>query len=318
MPPRKIEVCGGDYEYTLNFAGVTDGVEVTYRVVPIMELFARMIRERAYEACEFSLANYIILKDSGAEWLDAIPVFLNRNFRHDIIYVRKDSKLREPADLRGCRVGVPDYSMTAAVWARGLLNEQYGVNWRDIAWHCEAAHSRFAAPEGARVTIVEGDLEQMLIDGEIDAFITTTLRDERLPQAERRLRRLIPDVENAEREYYRTTGIYPINHCVVIRTDVLERMPDLPRVLFDRYTTAKRDAYRRRVGATLLPWARLNWSDVFDFFGGDPIAFGLTDANRMVVSKLIDYLHEQNFISKKPVLESLFVPGSADFRERTE
>src|SRR5215218_2640619 len=124
MASHKIEVCGGDYEYTLSLAGVTDGVEVTYRTLPIMELFARMIRERAYEACEFSLANYIILKDSGADWLNAIPVFLNRNFRHSIMYVRKDSPLSGPHELRGRRVGVPDYSMTAAVWARGLLNEQ--------------------------------------------------------------------------------------------------------------------------------------------------------------------------------------------------
>ena len=313
---HRVELYGGDHEHTLSLPGESGALAIDYRVAPIMELFARMINERAFEACEFSLANYILLKDAGADWLHAIPVFPNRSFRHNTLYVRADSKLTDPAELRGRKLGVPDYSMTAAVWVRGFLNEQYGVHWSEVAWYCDAAHTRFRAPEGARVTAVSSDLETLLLDGEIDALVSMGTRDERLPREQRKLRRLIPDVENVEREYYTRTGIYPINHCVVVRSDLLEKVPEVPKLLFDAYAASKARAYERRLGATLVPWGKRYWTDVFDFFGGDPLPYGLTERNRAVVAKLDEYLHEQKFTSKRWTPESLFVEGAADFRER--
>jgi 4,5-dihydroxyphthalate decarboxylase len=310
-----IDLYGGDYEYTLDLGGEFDGVEVRYHALPIVGLFQRMIRERAYEACEFSLANYILMKDAGEDALHAVPVFLNRAFRHGTIYVRADSKLTDPRGLRGGRIGVPDYSMTAAVWVRGLLDEQYGVHWSDLRWFCDAAHARFSPPDGVRLTQVTQDLETMLVDGEIDAFISFGPRDERLPQDERRLRRLLPDYLAVEREYYRATGIYPINHCVVVRSDLLQREPNAPAVLFDAYSRAMTRAYERRLGSTLMPWGKAYWAEAFEPFGGDPMPHGLTDDNRRIVDKLVDYLHEQRFITRRWSADSLFVDGAAAFRE---
>ena len=119
--PEAIDVAGGDYEHTLGLAGIRDGIDIRYTTAPLRDVFLRMLTERCYEACEFSLSNYLMLRDRGADWLHAIPVFPYRAFRHSTLYVRKDSSLREPADLRGKRVGVPDFSMTAAVWTRGIL-----------------------------------------------------------------------------------------------------------------------------------------------------------------------------------------------------
>lgn len=314
---QSIELYGGDHEHTLSLPGAGHGLDIRYHVLPIMEMFGRMITERAYEACEFSLANYILLKDRGADWLHAIPVFPNRSFRHNTLFVRGDSDFSAPAQLRGRRIGVQDYSMTAAVWVRGFLLEQYGVHWRELAWFCDPAHKRFPAPEGASVTAVPGDLEDMLIAGELDAMISFGPRDERLPRAQRKLRRLIADFEDVEKAYYTSSGIYPINHCVVVRQDLLARMPDVPKRLFDAYSASKARAYERRLGATMIPWGKHYWSDVLEFFGRDPLPYGLTEQNRKVVSKLIEYLRQQKFITQAWTPDSLFVSGSAGYRERT-
>lgn len=312
---QTVELVGADYEHTMALDSVSDGIVIKYKARPVTEIFGRMISERAFEACEFSLSNYILLKDRGADWLHAVPVFPNRSFRHNTLFVRRDSDLVEPAQLRGRKIGVEDYSMTAAVWVRGILNEQYGVHWRELDWHCEASQKRFPAPTGLRVTCVSSDLETMLLDGQLDAMMSFGPRDERLPAEKRRLRRLIPNVEEVEKAYYKKTGIYPINHCVVVRKDLLARIPEIPRVLFQAYADSKASAYKRRVGATMIPWGKRYWTEVLDLFGGDPLPYGLTDANRMVVDKLIGYLHEQKLISERPDVDSLFVKGSAGYRE---
>src|SRR5690606_16006607 len=121
----EIEFVGGDHEHTLGMSQERHGIRINYTTAPLMPVFERMISERAYEACEFSLANYIMLKDRGADWLSAIPVFPQRAFRHANFYLRQDSPIQEPSQLRGRRIGVPDYSMTLAVWMRGILFEQY-------------------------------------------------------------------------------------------------------------------------------------------------------------------------------------------------
>jgi 4,5-dihydroxyphthalate decarboxylase len=312
---QTVELVGADYEHTMGLEGVIEGVDITYKAQPVTNIFGRMISERSFEACEFSLSNYILLKDSGAKWLDAIPVFPNRSFRHNTLFVRCDSELVEPLQLRGRKIGVEDYSMTAAVWVRGLLNEQYGVHWRELDWYAQASQKRFPAPNGVRVTAVSLDLETMLLDGQLDAIMSFGPRDERLPVEKRRLRRLIPNVEEVERAYFRNTGIYPINHCVVIRSDLSARIPEIPRVLFHAYVDSKASAYKRRVGATMIPWGKRFWTDILDFFGGDPLPYGLTEANRKVISKLIDYLHEQKLISSRPSVDALFVRDSVAYRE---
>ena len=312
---RTVELTGADYEHTTALEGARDGVLLKYHARPVGEIFGRMIAERAFEACEFSLANYMLLKSRGADWLKAVPVFPNRAFRHSTLFVRTDSDLTDPAQLHGRKIGVEDYSMTAAVWVRGFLGEQYGVHWRELEWYCDEKHTRFAAPSGVRITQVGSDLESMLLDGQLDVIMSFGPRDERLPPEKRRLRRLIANSEDVEKAYYRRTGIYPINHCVVVREDLIERAPQIGRVIFDAYVDSKLAAYKRRLGSTMIPWAKRYWTETLDFFGGDPLPYGLTDANRAVIDKLAHYLHEQKLIAERPAIDSLFIAGSADFRE---
>jgi 4,5-dihydroxyphthalate decarboxylase len=310
----KIDFHGGDYEHVLGISGVREGIDIRYVERPLLEIFEGMLNERRYECCEFSLSNYIMLKDRAADWIHAIPVFPYRAFRHSTLYVRRDSPLNGPADLRGKRVGVPDYSMTAAVWTRGILKEQYGVDSADMRW-VASGRQRFAALAGVPLELVQSDLEEDLIAGRIDALLTPSPADEKKPAAGRRLRSLIADVQKAEEDYVRDYGVYPINHVVVIRDDALARLPKLPRALFSAFAEAKARAYQRRLGTTLMPWGMRHWNRVFDQFGGNPLPYGLNKVNRDVVGKLAGFLFEQKLISKRPSVDELFIPESRAFAE---
>jgi 4,5-dihydroxyphthalate decarboxylase len=304
--PEAIEVTGGDYEHTLGLAGIRDGIDIRYTTAPLHSVFLRMVTDRCYEACEFSLSNYLMLKDRGADWLHAIPVFPYRAFRHSTLYVRSDSPLQEPADLRGKRVGVPDFSMTAAVWTRGILADQYGVQWQDLRW-VVSGKQRFATLPGVTLETVDGDLEVQLIVGKIDALLVPQTADDRKPAGERKLRSLIAEAQAAEEAYLDTFGIYPINHVVVIRSDALQRLPGLPRALCEAYEQAKARAYARQLGATLVPWGARHWKKVFDRFGGDPLPYGLNEINRKVVGTLGRFLHEQKLVARTPDVQKLFL-----------
>jgi 4,5-dihydroxyphthalate decarboxylase len=269
-----------------------------------------MLETRRFEVCEFSLANYITLRAAGEHWLSALPVFPFRAFRHSLAVTRRESSLTSLDQLAGARVGVEDYSMTAAVWFRGLLEDEYGVDHRAVTW---VTHSqqRFAIPRGARVDYVDADLEELLCSGAIDAMLGFSLKDACLPPRQRRLRPVLTEPQAVEQAYYERTSIYPINHCVVIRRDVLDATPILARTVYDAYAAAKARAYQRQLGSTLMPWGKMHWARTFELFAGDPLPYGLTPVNRLVVGRLAHYLQGQGFIESIPGADSLFViPGA--------
>jgi 4,5-dihydroxyphthalate decarboxylase len=153
---------------------------------------------------------------------------------------------------------------------------------------------------------IDGDLEQELIEGRLDALLTTKTKDEQAAPEQRQLRALIPDVARVEQEYFARTGIYPINHVVVIRCDVLTRLPELPQTLVEAYGAAKQAAYERRLGATLIPWGSVHWRQMFDLFGGDPMPYGLGKQNRTTLQTFVGYLREQSLIGRQADLMMLF------------
>jgi 4,5-dihydroxyphthalate decarboxylase len=297
---------GGDYEHTLALSGVHEGVHLTYQAMPVQRIFVPMLQSRCFEICEFSLANYLTLCAAGETWLRAIPVFPMRAFRHGLVTTRKESTLESLDALAGKRVGLEDYSMTAAVWFRGLLQEEYGVDLRSITW-VTRAKQRFPFPAGARVEKTDAALEDLLCEGAIDAMLAVGANDARLPPDRRRLRPLLRDVVSAERTYYERTGIYPINHTVVIRSDVYERHPATAPAVYAAYWQARDHAYARQLGTTLVPWGAIGWTRAFDLFGGDPLPYGLNATNRLVVGRLARYLREQGFIASEPELDAVFV-----------
>ena len=304
----EVTVSGGDYEHTLGIDGYSaHGVRIRYAPMPVRQIFEGMLESRRFEACEFSLANYITLRGNGHDWLTAIPVFPYRAFRHGLAIVRRDSLLRGLSDLAGARIGVEDYSMTAAVWFRGILSDHYGVDLDSIRW-VTRAKQRFDVPAGSRVEKTSDDLEGLLVDGSIDALLGFNLKDGALSESERRLRPVVSNAEAEEQAYFDRTGIYPIMHVVVIREDVLAKHTGVAAAVGEAYAAAKAHAYKRQLGTTLVPWGKSYWARTFARFGGDPLPYGLTSDNRRVIAKLADYLHEQRFVSKVPEVDELFAP----------
>jgi len=310
----------GDYDRTgaLKTGAVRpQGVDLNILTLSPEEIFYRMGRFLEFDACEFSLSTYTIRRGRG-EPMIAIPVFPSQMFRHSSIFIGDKAGIREPKDLRGKRVGVPKYHMTAAVWIRGLLEDEYGVAPKDIRW--------FEGGEGAKVKEVDvtlppdvrlehvpdgRNLGDMVAAGELDAFIGA-----RRPAAHGKgVSRLFPDFRTAERAYYERTRIFPIMHTVVLKEELVRQYPWLPRSLYDAFTEAKRLAYERlhftAALLTSLPWQVAEAEETRALMGDDPFAYGIT-RNRKTVETLAAYSFRQNLAPRRLTIEEMFVPSLLD------
>ena len=297
-----IEMVGNDYPFFRHVSGMRDGLDLRYRPVGPGQAFTAVLENTPFQANEFSLANYTLMRDRGITWMTAIPVFLNRAFRHGSLYVRHDSDLTHPSQLRGKTIAAREYTQTAGVWWRGTMIDEYDLHWTDINW-IVGTKQRFAPPEEAAVKTVAGDLEQMVIDGAIDGLLAPSTEDQKKPADQRELRPLLPDTEAAEREYFTRTGIFPLNHIVAIHESVLASHPTAPKVLFEAYCASKKQFYAEDGNSN--PWK--------DDSRDDFIPFGLTDKNREIVVTLLRYLQEQKFIGRVPDIDPLFAEGAAGF-----
>lgn len=298
-------VYGGDYEHTLEVSSVQNGISLSYQVASRNELFAKIFETQDFDVCEFSLSNYMMLRDRGADWLTAIPVFPSRGFRHSTILVRKDDGISQLADLVGKRVGIQDYSMTGGVWGRGLIAEFYRLHWSQIEWF-SSGKQRFAAPLAARVKIIDQDLEDALAERRLDALLFPRTRDSLLPHSKRRFRPLLSNWREAELEYFLSTGIYPISHTVVIPRTRIGSCPSLPGAVIAAYEHSMARAKRRRIASTFVPWGDSIWNEAMEIFGGDPMPHGLGAENQATILKLQDYLLEQQLIESRLPCSELF------------
>ena len=310
----------GDYDRTgaLKTGAVRpQGVDLNILTLSPEEIFYRMGRFLEFDVCEFSLSTYTIRRGRG-EPMIAIPVFPSQMFRHSSIFIGDKAGIREPKDLRGKRVGVPKYHMTAAVWIRGLLEDEYGVVPKDIRW--------FEGGEGAKVKEVDVTLPpdvrlehvpdgkhlgDMVAAGELDAFIGA-----RRPAAYGKgVSRLFPDFRTAERAYYERTRIFPIMHTVVLKEELVRQYPWLPRSLYDAFTEAKRLAYERlhftAALLTSLPWQVAEAEETRALMGDDPFAYGIA-RNRTTVETLAAYSFRQNLAPRRLTIEEMFVPSMLD------
>jgi 4,5-dihydroxyphthalate decarboxylase len=236
-------------------------------------------------------------------------------FRHSAIFVRSDAGIQEPRDLVDKRVGVPKYHMTAAVWIRGLLEDEYGVGSKDIHWFegGEGASVRevdVALPPGIRRELVPGDrnLGDMLVSGELDAFIGAR-RPAAFAGGTGRVRRLFPDFRRVERAYYLKTRIVPIMHTVVLREELARQHPWLPRTLYEAFVEAKRVAYQRLAFTAALPvslpWLVAEAEDTRALLGDDPFPYGVS-RNRKTLDTLAGYTFNQGLAPRRLTVEDMF------------
>jgi 4,5-dihydroxyphthalate decarboxylase len=289
------------------------------------EIFWRMLLFDEFDCSEMSLASFIVVKSQGKKNWEGLPVFTAKHFFHIDAMINVDSKIKEPADLEGKKVGVPEYQMSAAVWSRGVLHDEYGVRPEKIHWYMGRRRdlsrekaTGMEAPSDIDLTLLEGaTLGEALIKGELDAVLvystTPSLVDSANPVLTNnpRVKKLFDDPIAEAVRYYKKTGIFPINHTVVLKKDIAKTYPWAAINIVKCFDVAKRMAYDK--------WHELeNWerfpSAIFisdsllqqkRLFGDDPFANGYK-ANFKTIKTLARYLHEQGFVPDEPQIESLF------------
>jgi 4,5-dihydroxyphthalate decarboxylase len=320
----QLTIAGGDYDRTraLRDGRVpVDGCDITYLPLEPEELFFRAARYADFDVCEYSMSTYLMQWVRGTTPYVALPVFLSRVFRHSGFYIRTDRGITSPADLRGKTIGVPEYQMTASVWQRGLLEDEYGVSARDVAWRSggqeqpgRVERSPFTPPDWLDLKPIPGDrtLSGMLAAGELDALITARPPSCFLDGAPN-VGRLWPDFRAAEQDYFRRTRIHPIMHMVVVRRSLVEANPWLPATLMKAFVQAKSVAVASlERGAALsvtLPWIVAELAATREVLGRDIWPYGLA-ACRHEVAALIRYSHVQGLIDRMPEPEELFHPST--------
>jgi len=318
MADLRLTLACGPYDRTQALRDGTvrpDGIELTYVAAQPAEIFWRMLQYREFEVSEMSMSNYISVVGAGDSPFIAIPAFLSRVFRHGYIFINTNAGIEGPKDLIGKRGGVPEYSQTAAVFGRAVLEHEYGVKPSQIEWiQGRADRMRLDLPADLRIKPAPAgsELSDMLERGEIDFLITGNN-----PVSFRRgaptVRRLFPNYRALERDYYRRTGIYPIMHTVVIRRDVYERNPWIALSLYKAFCAAKDRCYRLLL-ETGSPKASFGWLQAIieeeqEVFGQDWYPYGV-EQNRRSLEALLQFNFEQGLTPRLIGIDELFAPST--------
>jgi 4,5-dihydroxyphthalate decarboxylase len=296
-----------------------EGVDLDFVAVEsARNIFDRMAGSQEFDASEFSSSEFVARLSAGKCPFVAIPVFPSRVFRHSFAWINARSGIRTPKDLEGRRIGVPLYTMTAAIWIRGHLMRDYGVDLSGVKWvqgainevgaHGEPSVMPVLKPVSVEQNTSGKSLSQLLDEGRIDAIIGTNHPESRRHNAD--IRRLFPDYKEVEKDYYRRTGVFPIMHLVAIRKEVHERHPEVAKSLYEAFCKSKNIALKRmrHLGAPryMLPWMGAEIDEIDAVFGEDPWPYGI-ERNRATMETMIGYLHEQSVIARPFRLEDVFV-----------
>ena len=270
--------------------------------------FRRMVRELAYDVSEMALTTYLCAREHGVQFT-AIPVFLVRGLHHGAVVRATDRPLQLPHDLRGARIGVNrGYTVTTGVWARGILESRYGVDLDDITWVLSGDEHVESYRPPANVVPVEGDtpLGDLVVSGELDAAIG-------VPADRPELTPLIDDHNSAAWTDLLEHDLYPINHLVVVRDELLAERPQLAEQLFEAFTANKQDQVRAlRSGDTLLA-SKVDGLHrrIIDELDRDPLPYGI-EPNRVMLEQLLDHATRQGILQQRPELGELFHPTTTD------
>lgn len=294
-----------------------DGIDLNFQTLEVEETFFRMLRHREFDAAEMSMSSYCVTLARDNPPFVAIPVFPSRLFRHSCIFVSAKSGIEKPEDLVGKRIGVPEYQMTAPVWIRGILQDEYGVDPTSVTYYTGGEEQpgreeklKLDLPDKFRLEPIgpEQTLSRMLADGEIDALHTartpSTFYSE--PDA---VRRLFPDFVPVEKDYYARTGIFPIMHVVAIRREVYESNRWIAQSLFKAFSEAQRRLYDEFLVTaslkTMLPWQIAAVEETVALLGDDWWPYGF-ERNRAAIDTFLRYHHEQGLSSRRLQPEELF------------
>jgi 4,5-dihydroxyphthalate decarboxylase len=294
-----------------------EGIELTYLDLPVEETFFRMLRHQEFDVAEMSLSSYAVSLFKPDKPFIAIPVFPSRFFRHSCIFVNANAGIREPKDLIGKRIGNPEYQMTAPVWIRGILEDEYGVP-ADGATYFTGGEEEPGRPEKLKLElppnipvqpIGEKDtLAALLRDGGIDALYTA-----RTPSTYRAaggpVRRLFENYMEVEQAYYRKTRVFPIMHTVAIRRGLYQQHPWIAMSLYKAFVRAQKETYDdlsiTAAAKAMLPWLTRHVEDARRLMGEDYWPYGFAP-NRETLATFLRYHHQQGLSKQLLHPEELF------------
>lgn len=303
-----------DYDHIRDLAnGVVrpKGIDLTHLMMEVEEIFYRFSNALEWDVSELSFAKYCSVQSQEDPPFIGIPVFVSRVFRLSAYYTRKGGPVSKPEDLRGRKIGIPEWSQTATVYARGWLQHQVGIGLDEVEWvqagvnepgRLEMAHLKL--PPGVKYTQVQNrSLTDMLLSGDIDAMISANA-----PLAFRRghpeMTRLFPDYRAAEEDYFRETGIFPIMHTIAIRRDVYEKHPWVPMNMLAAFEESKKRSVDRLKNITAsqipVPWGNENVDKLHaQFFPGEDYwPYGI-EPNRVTIEAFLQYCYEQGVCHRK-------------------
>jgi 4,5-dihydroxyphthalate decarboxylase len=325
MEKLRLTIACGDYDRTKALQVGTvqpEGIALNYLPLQAEEIFWRMSNFREFDASEMSLSNHITMVSRGNSPFVAIPVFPSRFFRHSCVFINTDSGIKGPQDFKSKKIGAPEYSITAAVWIRGFLNDDYGVKASDMQWFVGGQEEpgrkervRLNLPAEIKVSPIADDktLNGMLESGAIDGLISARSPSS-FVKGSPKIRRLFPNYKEVEMDYYKRTKIFPIMHVLVIRKEVYDRNPWVARSLYKAFCEAKDRAIQAmHVSNTLactLPWQFAEMELLKSLFGSDWWPYGV-EPNRHLLETLIRYMGEQGLIDRPVKLDELFAPNIA-------
>ena len=296
-----------------------EGCETHHVLLEAPEMFHRSLGYEEFDVTEMSLGGHVVTTARGDAAYVGIPAFPLRMFRHSSVYIRTDRGIVRPQDLGGCTIGVPEYQQTANVWVRGILQDEYGVDVRSIKWRSggleEAGRKErtpLTLPPDIDWTTIPEDqtLSAMLERGEIDAIISP-----RAPSCFSRkapsphVGRMFPDYPNAELNYFKRSGIFPIMHIVGVRRTLVEKHPWVAVSLYKAFLKAKQLIDMRH--GTILPWGAAEYERMRTLLGPDYWSYGLKD-NHHILEAFARYAKTQGLADRIVAPEELFVPSTLD------
>ena len=298
------------------------GVRLLPTAVHPSEMFWRQLKYGDFDISEMSMSSLIIATARGSRDWVALPIYTSRMFFHTGILVRTDRGIKTPQDLKGKRVGVPEYQQTSALWSRGILEHEFGVKAQDIEWFMERGPDKshggatgFKPPSGVRLNQIapSTNIGEMLVSGEIDGTLlylnNRNLVDRStidIDQVEQ-VKPLFRDKQAETKRFFAKTGIYPINHAVVIKRELYERHPWLALNLFHTFMAAKKDV-ERETAETMQSYfdtGLLEPAGRQSLMQGDPKAYGMK-ASRKVIETIAQYVHEQGLTERRVAVEEMF------------
>jgi 4,5-dihydroxyphthalate decarboxylase len=336
---KKLElsiICGTNERVAPLFDGEVEveGIELIHTKSDASETFYRQLNFEEFEIAEMSMSSYLIAKDQGADMV-MIPVYPTRRWFHTEMMMHVDAGIKNPSELAGKRIGVPEYQQTSSLWIRGVLEHDFGVSQYSVDWYMERTEelshghgTGFQPPEGIKFHRVppEESLATMLAQHKLDASMGTGRargehwnvidRSSRIrppASAWEKIKPVFPDVREEAIRFYKVHGFYPANHGYVIRGDVNEKYPWVAFNLFKAFLQAK-EIYQKNLPRSIpsgLIFGRYYLDETRKIFGDDPYPYGVKD-NRDYIQTCIDFSFEQGFIKKKPQPEELYAPAVRD------